>query len=103
MKMSAWRVFYWTRFLLVLFAVFIVATAALDVRLAPDEVGPQTAAAVSGARAEVPDVDVVVYEGGTDKVGGWLSRKVDDGLRGLDDIRLGVRDVSSSLGDLVGL
>lgn len=102
--MTTWRLFYWARLLLILFAVFIVATAVFDVSLAPDAPVVERQSAVEPDPAsDVSDVEIVVHEGGTDKVGGWLSRKVDGGLGALEDIRREVRDVGSSIGDRLGL
>lgn len=103
MEMHAWRLFYWTRLLLILFAVFIAATAALDVSLASAEADAVSTPAAVGERSELTDVDVVVHEGGTDKVGGWLSRTIEDGLNGLEELRLAVREAGSGLADAMGL
>jgi hypothetical protein len=101
--MTLWRVYYWARLLFALFAVFIVATAVLNVSLAP-QVDTETDTPVTrvGDAGDVPEVEVVVHQGGTDKVGGGLSRSVETGLQTLDDVRLAVRDVGSSFGDLFG-
>ena len=101
--MTLWRVFYWARLLFALFAVFIVATAVFNVNLAPQaDTETDTPLTRVGDAGDVPEVEVVLHQGGTDKVGGGLSRSVETGLQTLDDLRLAVRDVGSSLGDLFG-
>ena len=103
--MHMWRLFYWVRLLAALFAIFIVATAALDVNLAPEPTSANIAP-TSGRAAvadELPEFEQVLHEGATDDVGGWLSIKVDDGLNHLEDLRLEVRSVGSRIGDAIGL
>lgn len=101
--MRMWRLYYWARLLVALFVIFIVATAALDVSLAPGT--PAANAVTSNGRAavdELPEFENVVHESAADDVGGWLSTKVDDGLQHIEDLRLEVRDLGSRIGDAVG-
>ncbi len=101
--MRVWRLFYWVRLLVVLFVIFIGSTAALDVSLAPDSKAVNVTKEKGGKVApDVPEFEEVVHEGATDEVGGWLSRKIDDGLGQIEGLRLEVRDIGSQIGDAVG-
>ena len=102
--MRVWRFFYWVRILVVLFVIFIGATAALDVSLAPGSDAANVATSNGrSALSDLPEFEDVVHEGGTDKVGGWLSVKIDEGLEHIENLRLEVRDVGSRIGDAAGL
>ena len=103
--MHMWRLFYWVRLLAALFAIFIIATAALDVSLAPEatSANPTPTSNRAAVADELPEFEQVVHEGATDDVGGWLSIKVDDGLNHLEGLRLEVRELGSRIGDAVGL
>ena len=102
--MRLWRLFYWVRLLGILFVIFIGATAALDVSLAPgSSVATVATTKARAAAPDVPEFEDVVHSGGTEKVGDWLSVKIDDGLQSLEDLRLEVRGLGSRVGGVVGL
>ena len=104
LEMGLWRLFYWVRLFAVLFAIFIVATASLDISLAPESnAADVTPLDTPATPSELPEFERVLHEGGTDKVGGWLSVKIDDGLGRLEGLRLEVRDIGSRIGGAVGL
>jgi len=94
--MTLWRTFYWARLLFALFTVFIVTTAVLNISLAP-QANTEVDALVArvGDAGDIPEIEVVLHQDGTDTVGGGLSRSIDNGLRTLDDLRLAVLDYAS--------
>ena len=101
--MRVWRLFYWVRLLASLFVVFIGATAAFDVSLAPEsEAANVVKSKARAAAVDVPEFENVVHESATEDVGGWLSVKLDDGLGRVEALRLRVRDLGSRVGDAVG-
>ena len=102
--MRVWRLFYWVRLLVIAFALFIGATAAFDVSLAPesDAASELNAKGRDAAADRLPEFETVVHESATDEVGGWLSLKIDHGLGRVEDLRLRVRELGSRVGDAVG-
>ena len=101
--MRLWRLFYWAKILGALFVVFLVATAVFDVSLAPRSSTSDTDV-VNPARpnGEIPGFEEVLHESATEEVGNWISTSVDSSLERLDDIRLELRELGASVGDVVG-